>query len=37
MDAHPPAPARTLDEVREVDGWARSYARSLVSVIAVRV
>jgi 1-deoxy-D-xylulose-5-phosphate reductoisomerase len=37
MDAHAPAPARTLREVREVDAWARSHARSVVSVLAVRV
>jgi 1-deoxy-D-xylulose-5-phosphate reductoisomerase len=37
LEAQPPAPAHTLAEVREVDGWTRSYARSLVSVIALRV
>jgi 1-deoxy-D-xylulose-5-phosphate reductoisomerase len=37
MTAHAPAPVRTLGEVREVDAWARSHARSLVSVIPLRV
>jgi len=37
MAAHPPAPGRTLAEVREVDAWARGHAKSLVSVIPLRV
>jgi 1-deoxy-D-xylulose-5-phosphate reductoisomerase len=37
MAAHAPASARTLGEVRDVDAWARSHARSLVSVIPLRV
>jgi 1-deoxy-D-xylulose-5-phosphate reductoisomerase len=37
MAAHTTAPVRTLAEVREVDARARSHARSLVSVIALRV
>ena len=37
MATHAPAEAATLAEVREVDAWARSHARSLVSVIPLRV
>jgi len=37
MAAHRPVAAHTLAEVREVDAWARRHARSLVSVIALRV
>jgi 1-deoxy-D-xylulose-5-phosphate reductoisomerase len=29
MDAHTPAPATTLAEVRKVDAWARDYAKDL--------
>ncbi len=31
MNAHHPAPAQTLDAIREVDRWARDYASTLVA------
>ena len=37
MAAHSAAGAATLAEVRTVDAWARGHARSLVSVIPLRV
>ena len=37
MAAHQPGEAATLAEVRDVDAWARNHARSLVSVIPLRV
>jgi 1-deoxy-D-xylulose-5-phosphate reductoisomerase len=32
MNAHHPAPAQTLDAIREVDRWARGYASTLVAL-----
>ena len=37
MNAHQPTEVATLSAVREVDGWAREYAREIVHAVVLRV